>query len=174
MLVKIKKLFLRFHKYFFLFLIAALLSNLFFGYKKKIVSSSWPLPINGQTRLSCSAIQTASIFADDKSPSFKIEGVVEKGVDADSIALEISESSVKFLTSTSVRAGMMDPLEMPIVKETEQNITAMAVEFPPLGDAVTNSLLLNKETGLAIWVKAVSGRLSSKAPYSLMFYYQCS
>ena len=90
-------------------------------------------------------------LGDEVLEPLKVEAEAFEG--GSSIALEVNDDNVSFLTATSVEVGQLEPTVIPFLRNDE-NVLAAVKYFPSSGiqgSAEINTLIVNKKTGYAVW-----------------------
>lgn len=127
-----------------------------------------------KTGLSCEEVLATAIFPQmsyEEKALERIDGKVSRG--NTKIALEIGDGIIKLMTATTVEMGMMEPLELEIIQDNDETITAFATEKPLLSEGIVHSLMLNKKSGLTLWSKSNNSTFGAKGPYSVVTYLRC-
>lgn len=143
--------------------------------KKKV--SLFPMEVfEGKVELSCETKVGAVIFPkpnwEDK-PLGEVEAEISTG--GSKIAIEIGEKTVKFLTSTSVEVGMMEPAEFTILSNDDKSLVAVLYDDSAgiAESKVIDSFILNKKSGFAVWTKSRDSFFISDNPDSQVYYLRC-
>ncbi len=100
----------------------------------------------------------------------RIEAVSRQGTDR--LALEIGSVVAKIMTMASVEQGNAIPAEFSvIVNDAEQIVMFGMMDTAPMRSA--NVIVMNKQTGFAVWTKTRAADLFANVPNSQIHYLQC-
>lgn len=112
-------------------------------------------------------------LGDEVLDPVKLEAEAFEG--GSSIALEVNDDTVSFLTATSVEVGLLEPMVMSILRN-DDDVLAAVKYFPSAGiqgSAEINTLIVNKKTGYAVWSKMRDQALFSDHPDAQVYYLSC-
>lgn len=134
-----------------------------------------PSKFTGQKNLGCATLLTTSIFPKQNfSNNIQREIVGEVTSNPSDIGIEITNETVRLLTSPSVGMGSIEPLILKILQDNNDAIVSLAYEEALLGNGITHSFTLNKTSGFAVWSKTNSVILSAEdGPYNVVSYLKC-
>lgn len=137
---------------------------------------SYPIPVSGNYSLSCENLTGTSFFP-KKRPKEEVYKTIEASLykSGEKIGVKINEEKLELATPTSVGMGQVEPLELRIVENSEDEIMTVAYE-KPIFSKIIHTFLLSKKTGFAIWTKVTSPNPNIDMldiPYSQMYYYLC-
>jgi len=136
----------------------------------------FPMEAKGKIQLSCEIVVGTQLFP---LPQWKDEGKnkVEASISTGGsrIAVEIGEKTIKFLTSTSVESGIIEPAEFTIVSNDDKSLVAVLYEGSAgiAKSRIANSFILDKKSGLAVWTKSRDSFITDDIPDSQTYYLQC-
>jgi hypothetical protein len=112
-------------------------------------------------------------------PDSEIDELIERrqlsavaATGTDTLAIEIDGKNVKFITRASVEMGQASPSTFTITRNNESVLIAFAVDETLLGVTI-DSLLLNRENGLAVWTKSRSASIMGDQPMTQSLYLRC-
>lgn len=139
----------------------------------------YPFETKGTTQLSCETVAGASLFPQmklDKEKDDKLDKLeIALHTKGSNIAIEIGDKTVKFLTSTSVEGGLMEPAVFTILSNDAKSLVATIYEDSAgiTNSKIIDSFILSKDSGYAIWTKSRDIGLFSKNPDSQVYYLRC-
>lgn len=120
-------------------------------------------------QLACDALLTTTIWED---PGQKGQITTQNERATDKLAIKIKDKAVTFMTRASVEAGIAEPAEFTIVSNKKDFLMAIYFEEGALPPSL-NSLVLNKESGFAVWAKSRPHFLLGSTPYVESIYLAC-
>lgn len=139
----------------------------------------YPFETKGTTQLSCETVAGASLFPQmklDKEKDGKLDKLeIALHTKGSNIAIEIGDKTIKFLTSTSVEGGLMEPAVFTILSNDTKSLVATIYEDSVgiTNSKIIDSFILNKESGYAIWTKSKDISFFSKNPDTQVYYLRC-
>lgn len=141
--------------------------------KNTIQTIKWN--VKKSTQLSCSTKLGATFFPNPNFEKEELESVEGSlfSIDKTKAAIEIGDKTMKFLTATSVEAGMTEPATFLILRNDEKNLVAVDPETDIAINPGINTFVLNKESGLAVWTKSKPAFLTTPLPDSQIYYMEC-
>lgn len=96
-----------------------------------------------------------------------IEGSVEKGTDKVAMSIK-DEQTLVLQTGANVSAGFTEGDNFSIIKNDQDKLIAVWSN-----ENVISTVVLNKDNGLALWLKGNPDFLSYSAPYGSIIYMAC-
>jgi hypothetical protein len=137
---------------------------------------------SGQTSWACEGIGATSISEEADSAiqnlpkkggstqgTRKLEGELSDG--RDKLAVQVEGQTLKFMTQAAVGTGVAEASQFAITWNDESVLTAVVSDGPP-GHA-TDSFVLNKKSGFAVWTQSSPTLIISKVPYTQTVYLLC-
>lgn len=120
------------------------------------------------TSFGCESLLSSNIIGSpEEYLTNGIEGSIEKGTDK--IAMSIKDAQTLILqTSTNVEFGSTEGDNFKIIQNDKENL--MAIWF---SESTISTIVLNKNNGLAIWLKGNPDFITYGAPYGSMIYMIC-
>jgi hypothetical protein len=135
-----------------------------------ILQVPFPLPANvtGNISFACESLMSSNIISDSsKLLAEGIEGQLSKGTDK--IAMNIKGPSIlNFITGASVQAGISEGDNFTILENNEEKLLAVWAN-----ENVISTIVLNKQNGLAIWLKGTPNFPLYEAPSGQIIYLIC-
>jgi hypothetical protein len=135
-----------------------------FPYVSDVTSTSAPW----KNSFACDSLLSSSILGSPAEYSINgIEASVSKGTDK--VALVITDEKTLVLqTALNVSFGNIEGDSMQIIQNSDTKL--MAVWY---SDNAVSTIVLNRVTGLAVWVKGVGSSIMSDTPYATSNYMAC-
>lgn len=124
--------------------------------------------VANNTSFACESLLSASIIGSpEEYLTNGIEGSVQKGTDK--VAMNIKDSeTLSLLTAASIEAGTTEGDNFKIVQNNDQKL--MAFWF---NENVISTVVINKNNGLAIWLKGNPDFILYGAPHGQVIYMVC-
>jgi hypothetical protein len=137
---------------------------------KNTIKVSFPYTKNiaSNTDYACESLVSSSIIGSpEEYLTNGIEGSVEKGTDK--IAMSIKdESTLVFQTAASISVGITEGDSYLILQNNSSKL--LAVWF---NEYTVSTVVINKENGLALWLKGSPDYITYGAPYGSVIYMIC-
>lgn len=124
--------------------------------------------VANNTSFACESLLSSNIIGSpEEYLTNGIEGSVDKGTDK--VAMSIKDEQTLILqTGANVSAGFTEGDSFVIVQNDKNKL--MAVWF---NENVISTVVLNKDNGLAVWLKGNPSFITYDAPYGSMVYMVC-
>jgi len=124
--------------------------------------------VANNTSFACESLLSSSLIGSpEEYLTNGIEGSVDKGTDKVAMSIK-DEKTLVLQTGANVSAGFTEGDNFVIVQNDKNKL--MAVWF---NENVISTVVLNKDNGLAVWLKGNPSFITYDAPYGSMIYMVC-